>query len=320
MGEKRFESQMYPGVFLTSKGIPTDKDGNELKVSKRDDWYSTFTYQGRNIPLHRLIAEGFVPVLIEGDCEDFQINHYDGKKDNNQVSNLEWVTPSGNLIHAYQTGLRTDNTFIEIKDLRDGSVQEFYSISECARAFLLNPAALLHYLDPNITRLLSNFYLVRKKGEEWPKYSPDEIGKYRKGTPKPVLTRNLNENTYCIYVTLESAARDTGIESYLIRKILRTSKNKPYQGYIFTYIDNVFEFEAMSKTVEVVGEILPRSPRNTPPPLVEYGIRTIDRYGNKQDWDKVTDFANFLGVKKSAVQKAIGRGKEYRGFRLKYLK
>jgi hypothetical protein len=51
--------------------------------------------------VHRLIAETFL-----GDCINLAINHIDGDKSNNSVDNLEIVTASENMIHAYSNGLR----------------------------------------------------------------------------------------------------------------------------------------------------------------------------------------------------------------------
>lgn len=51
---------------------------------------------------HRLVANAFIP-HVEG--KDF-VNHKDGCKQNNKVSNLEWCTKSENTQHAFATGLK----------------------------------------------------------------------------------------------------------------------------------------------------------------------------------------------------------------------
>ncbi len=56
--------------------------------------------------VHRLVALAFI---INDDPEHkVQVNHKNGKKYDNEVTNLEWSTPQENTIHAYQTGLHNN--------------------------------------------------------------------------------------------------------------------------------------------------------------------------------------------------------------------
>lgn len=61
-------------------------------------------WQDRNntiIAVHRLVAETF----IENPLNLREVNHKDGVKTNNSVTNLEWVTSSENKQHGIKTGL-----------------------------------------------------------------------------------------------------------------------------------------------------------------------------------------------------------------------
>jgi|AntAceMinimDraft_11_1070367.scaffolds.fasta_scaffold01765_2 hypothetical protein len=72
----------------------TRKDGYVIISLRKDNKYFT-EY------LHRLMAETF----LEVEAGKNYVNHKDGNKSNNHISNLEYCTRSFNMLHAYSIGL-----------------------------------------------------------------------------------------------------------------------------------------------------------------------------------------------------------------------
>lgn len=56
----------------------------------------------KNYYLHRLIANTYLPNYDS----NLQVNHKDGNKSNNNITNLEWVTPKENIKHSLNNKLR----------------------------------------------------------------------------------------------------------------------------------------------------------------------------------------------------------------------
>jgi len=80
--------------------------GKTLKLGRHRDGYLKLSLSEQNRKkmyfVHRLVALTFIP-----NPDNLpQVNHIDGNKSNNVVSNLEWVDNSKNQIHAITTGLK----------------------------------------------------------------------------------------------------------------------------------------------------------------------------------------------------------------------
>lgn len=74
-----------------------------ISGSLHSDGYIFVTLHGKQIPLHRLVAQAFFP---ESYAENLVVNHIDGNKQNNFASNLEWVTQQENIQHSYDNGFQ----------------------------------------------------------------------------------------------------------------------------------------------------------------------------------------------------------------------
>lgn len=87
------------GGVLSGQGTNKDKLSYQVVCLTQNGINKTYY-------VHRLVAEAF----LENPEGKSEVNHIDGVKTNNKLSNLEWATSSENRVHAYDTGLQDAST------------------------------------------------------------------------------------------------------------------------------------------------------------------------------------------------------------------
>lgn len=138
--EKWLPIEDYPNYEVSSLGnIRNTRTGNLMRPWTMQNGYQAISlrneYGRKNFYVHRLVADAF----YDGDHDNFEINHIDGRKNNNFIGNLEWCTHSENTRHAIRNGLFTPHRLpphphegVRVRIVETGEV--FDSLTECADA------------------------------------------------------------------------------------------------------------------------------------------------------------------------------------------
>lgn len=123
---------------------------------KRIRLYSIKHKKRVNRTVHLLVAEAF---LNGGKyCNDEnQVNHIDGNKNNNNLSNLEIITGIENINHAHNNNLYTFNLKIKMKDILTNKEFVFRSLRELSRHINLS----MNYIRPRI--VISKTYPINNR-------------------------------------------------------------------------------------------------------------------------------------------------------------
>lgn len=290
-------------------------DGTLTKgVHPKGDGY----YGHRSQHVHRLVALTFH--VCPGDPKDYQVNHIDGNKLNNAATNLEWCTCSENTTHAYETGLRSDNRPVLIKDLASGEIQRFATLNGSARALGVEGSHVFYYLSntKNPKQPYRHKWSIIYEGGEWPVIDEKLITGYSKDII--AIPEDEKELSY-IFNSISDASRYFDIKPatigwYLNR--LGVNKDNLHKGYrwyfLHEYIGEVSEDRRV--TMEPVNKKRKERHKRTPKRL---SVRNLHD-DNITIWNSAQEYANDIGMKKNSLQKAILVGKGiYQGKEFRYL-
>lgn len=92
----------FAGYSVSSRGEVLNRLGRIAATClNRRGYVHVNLGRGRSAKMHRVVALAWIP----NPAALPQVNHIDGNKQNNDVSNLEWVSDSQNIAHAFAAGL-----------------------------------------------------------------------------------------------------------------------------------------------------------------------------------------------------------------------
>lgn len=128
----------YPGYEVSNLGR-VRKNGKLTPLHRTGKGYLRTTLQKdgkqKQDYIHRIVAKNFIP----NPDNKPTVNHIDGNKNNNQVSNLEWATYLENNLHAIKNHLHRHYTrAVKQYDLQGNLLATYNSIVEANKATGVN--------------------------------------------------------------------------------------------------------------------------------------------------------------------------------------
>lgn len=187
----------------------------------------------KRMRVHRLVALTFIP--NEYPIEKPYVNHIDGDRSNNMVSNLEWVSPSENIQKAADLGRMGKRARPVVQYTLDGEkVADYQSATKAAQENNIQQSKIT--LCCQRQRKSTGDYQWRYAGDE------SDIKPIQKKYFSGIQVAQCDQdwNIIAIYPSFAAAARAVHGEGYCISQICHGVRQH-HKGYRWKLVDEIVQ-------------------------------------------------------------------------------
>ena len=259
----------YVSMYVSEDGLHVWKNipGKGFRKSKiteapttKGSYFVTGTthceYGSRSTGIHRLVCLAWNG-LPPSDGKVYEPNHIDGDKHNNHRLNLEWMTRSENVQHAYDTGLSTNGLRITVKDVVTGEIKIFHTLSAFARA-----VGISRWESRDI---ISNHRKNPWKGQYLFELDDTSDRKVSRHQRTPIVFKDYTTGMVGVCDSYTQAAEKTGVHVKRLFHQVKKHRGRLFSGCVFYRVEGKMEpFPEFSEIeIQVSLEEYPRLIANT---------------------------------------------------------
>ena len=171
--------------------------------------------RSETVNLHRHVAKAFVKK--PDDLNEGTVNHIDGKKLNNNYTNLEWISTADNIRHAHEIGLHSRDNPVYVYDTKLDDEVKYATIVDAAKHTKLSRDKLTQLIKISQKYPIFGRYKVRLHDEEKflnnTNYASKDVYVYDHIQEKEIKLKAVNKITYLYGIgakTLERIAKSGG--------------------------------------------------------------------------------------------------------------
>lgn len=155
----------FPNYEVSNLGeVRNVKTGKILKPGYNQDGYAIVQLANDGIVkmkrIHRLVLTAFNPIE---NYNNFEVNHKDRNRRNNNLENLEWVTNQQNIQYRDKSDNPNRRTSKVKVEYLNGEIKIFNSMTDCAKFYNVHQTTIRDYIKSELTpqrKIQANFTLI----------------------------------------------------------------------------------------------------------------------------------------------------------------
>lgn len=157
-----FEDEIWKEIginnyFVSNYGRIKNNKAEICKLKPNAHEYIKISINKKSYSVHRLVASAFIPNVYN---KEF-VNHIDGNKKNNKLTNLEWATCLENNIHKINNGLSNTTKKVLQYDSNMNKLNEFISITDASKKLNLSTSTIRNSCNNKIKYTKKDKFIFR---------------------------------------------------------------------------------------------------------------------------------------------------------------
>lgn len=183
---------------------------------------------------HRMMALAFLELTQHP--SRLWVNHKNGIPGDDRVDNLEWVTPSQNVQHAYDHNLHPNKVrSVDVINSKTGETYQFPNIAQASRFTGLSHTCITGRLTRSNGNNYPDGWRFKETGEEWDAL---KTRSHIASNERRVMMMSIKDNTVKEFVSTAECSKYSGIAQTTIAKACREKTKTPNSGLLFRYIED----------------------------------------------------------------------------------